>query len=222
MKTMPDCIEINPSQKEIGSVIWLHGLGADGNDFVPIVQELNLPSELPLRFVFPHAPMRPVTINNGYVMRAWFDIYNLSSDLRMDNQGVSDSIQLLETFIDREVQRGVPIDKIVLAGFSQGAVIALSTGLRYPKTLAGMLALSGCLPNAEKVFEESNAANFATPIFVAHGTQDAILPYLLGLKAFELLEKNKYPATFHSYEMGHGVCEDEIGDIANWLMEVYQ
>lgn len=221
MKSTYDSIEINPPKKEIGSVIWLHGLGADGNDFVPIVQELNLPSELPLRFVFPHAPMRPVTINNGYVMRAWFDIYNLSSDLRMDHQGLSESIQLLETYIDREIERGVPIDKIVLAGFSQGAVLALSTGLRYPKTLAGMLILSGCLPNADKVFEESNPANFTTPIFIAHGTQDAVLPYSLGLKTFEVLEKNKYPTDWHSYSMGHGVCEDEIGDIAKWLMGIY-
>ena len=132
MKTTLESIEIDPSTKPIGSVIWLHGLGADGNDFVPIVQELNLPSTLPLRFVFPHAPMRPVTINNGYVMRAWFDIYSMNINQQIDETGITETIGHIEKLVEKEIQRGIPSNKIVLAGFSQGAAIALAMGLRYP------------------------------------------------------------------------------------------
>lgn len=222
MKPTLDCIEINPPIKEIGSVIWLHGLGADGTDFVPIVSELNLPSELPLRFVFPHAPQRPVTINNGYVMRAWFDIYSINSLHRIDQEGIQQSVAHLETLIENELNRGIPSDKIILAGFSQGAVIALTTGLRYTKSLAGVLALSGYLPNAEKVFSEASAKNYTTPIFVAHGTADTIVPYVLGQQTYELLLRNKYRVNWHSYDMPHSVCEEEIGDIAEWLRIIYQ
>lgn len=222
MKTTLDAIEINPTQKEIGSVIWLHGLGADGNDFVPIVQELNLPSDLPLRFVFPHAPLRPVTINNGYVMRAWFDIYSMSLTQKIDDAGIADSVKHLEKLIDHELQRGVPSNKIVLAGFSQGAVIALSTGLRYPKPLAGMLALSGFLPNADKILAEATAENFTTPILVAHGTEDPIAPVALGQYVYDTLQKSKYRVSFHRYAMPHSVCGEEIGDIAEWLHTVFK
>lgn len=221
MKTTADYIEIDPDQKAIGSVIWLHGLGADGQDFVPIVPELNLPSELPLRFIFPHAPMRPVTINNGYVMRAWFDVYSFTESSRVDETGVRDSIQYLESLIASEIKQGIPVEKIVLAGFSQGAVISLITGLRYSRSLGGILALSGFLPLAEKVLSEANAANYTIPIFLAHGTQDTILPYELGLKTMDALQRNKYRVNWHSYTMGHSVCPDEIGDIATWLQTVY-
>lgn len=223
MTTLRDCIEINPSQKAIGSVIWLHGLGADGNDFVPIVEALNLPSELPLRFIFPHAPMRPVTINNGYVMRAWFDIYSLNREQPVDVQGISQSVSSIQNLIDNEVkQHGLPEDKIVLAGFSQGAAIVLSAGLLHPKPLAGIMALSGYLPNADKILAEANPENYATPIYMAHGTQDAVLPYALGESVYQKLEKNKYPVNWHSYVMGHSVCQDEIGDIAQWLVKAYE
>lgn len=216
-----DCIEINPPHKEIGSVIWLHGLGADGNDFSPIVSELNLPSDLPLRFIFPHAPMRPVTLNNGYVMRAWFDIYSLNKIQDTDEKGILASTRLVEDLIDREIQRGISTEKIVLAGFSQGGTIALATGLRYKKPLAGILALSTYLPNAKTIFAESSASNFTTSIFLAHGTQDSILPYALGQHLLELLQQNKYLVNWHSYFMGHSVCEKEIGDIAVWLQNIF-
>lgn len=218
---MKDYIEINPTQKEIGSVIWLHGLGADGNDFVPIINELNLPSDMPLRFIFPHAPMQPVTINNGYVMRAWFDIYTLDNLKRVDEKGIDASVQHLQSLIEQEMQRGIPPEKIILAGFSQGATIALMTGLRYPKTLGGIMVLSGFLPNAEKVIADATPENFTTPIFQAHGTQDPILPYMLGLQTFDLLVRNKYRVDWHSYQMGHSVSPDEVGDIAAWLQRVY-
>jgi len=221
MNTRLDCIEINPPVKEVGTVIWLHGLGADGSDFVPIVPELNLPDELPLRFVFPHAPERPVTINNGYVMRAWYDIYSLTSNHRADEEGVMESIKFVETLIEHEIQRGIPAEKIVLAGFSQGAVVALATGLRYSKSLAGILALSGYLANAEKTLAEASAANFITPIFVAHGTEDTVVPYMLGLQLSDVLQRNKYKISWHSYPMGHSVCKEEIGDMAEWLQKVF-
>lgn len=221
MKTTLDYVEINPPTKEIGTVIWLHGLGADGHDFVPIVQELNLPSELSLRFVFPHAPLRPITINNGYVMRGWFDIYSLNSLNQYDQEGIDESVNLLKKLIDKELQRGIPAEKIVLAGFSQGASIALSTGLHYPKSLAGIMALSTYLPNAEKMLAEANSANFTTPIFLVHGTEDNILPYTLGMQLYDILIKYKYLVTWHSYVMTHTVNEEEIGDIAEWLQEIY-
>ncbi len=219
MKTTLDSIEINPPQKEIGSCIWLHGLGADGNDFVPIVQELHLPHEMPLRFVFPHAPMQPVTINNGYVMRAWFDIYSLSHFQKIDEEGIQKSVNHLESLIEREMNRGIPAEKIFLAGFSQGAAIALATGLRYSKSLAGFIILSGCLPNYEKIMAEAHPANFTTPIFIAHGTVDTVLPYGLGEQLRDVLEKNKYRVAWHSYQMAHSVCEEEIGDLADWLQK---
>lgn len=223
MKSTSEYIEINPTQNAIGSVIWLHGLGADGHDFVPIVQELNLPDEMPLRFIFPHAPMQPVTINNGYVMRAWFDIYSLteSAQRQVDEKGVAESVQQLEKLIAQEIERGIPPEKIILAGFSQGGVIALATGLRYPNSLAGIMALSTYLPSPEKFTAEANAANFTTPIFLAHGTQDTILPYTLGLQTQDVLQRNKYLVQWHSYSMGHSVCNEEIGDIANWLQRIF-
>lgn len=221
MKTTPDAIEINPANKEIGSVIWLHGLGASGEDFVPIVPELNLPNDLPLRFVFPHAPMRPVTINNGYVMPAWFDIYSMNRDHRVDEEGIQESVTFVEELIARELQRGMPAEKITLAGFSQGAAIALAAGLRYSKSLAGILALSGYLPGAEKILSEATAVNYTTPIFIAHGTEDPVLPYSLGLELSDMLQRNKYLISWHSYPMPHSVCHEEIGDIAEWLRKIY-
>lgn len=221
MTTTATHIEINPDQPAIGSVIWLHGLGADGSDFVPIVPELKLPSSLPLRFIFPHAPMRPVTINNGYVMRAWFDIYSLNNLQQIDHDGITESITTLNKLIDQEVKRGIPEDKIVLAGFSQGAAIALATGLLYQKSLAGILALSGYLPQPEKILTESNVANDSTPIFLAHGTEDLIVPFALGEHLYDVLLKNEYLVKWHSYAMAHAVCGEEIGDIAEWLREIF-
>lgn len=222
MKTTLDSIEINPQQKEIGTVIWLHGLGADGNDFVPLVPELNLPKDMPLRFVFPNAPHRAVTINNGYVMPAWYDIYAMGNHDRVDSEGILESTRQLEKLIEHEEKRGIPPEKVVVAGFSQGAVIALTTGLGYSKSLAGILALSGYLPDSERVLNEANAANFTTPIFVAHGTEDMVVPFAAGLNVYNALQKNKYRVSWHNYVMPHSVCGEEIGDIAEWLRKVFQ
>ncbi|MHB1947946.1 MAG: alpha/beta hydrolase [Gammaproteobacteria bacterium] len=224
MKTTLDCIEIDPPQKAIGSVIWLHGLGADGSDFVPVVQELNLPSDLPLRFIFPHAPLRPVTVNNNYVMRAWFDIYSMDFNQRnkIDETGVADSIQQVEKLIEKEIQRGISSNKIILAGFSQGAAIALAMGLRYPKPLGGILALSGFLPHIETLLaNEASPENFTTPIFLGHGSEDMIVPISRGQDVFNALEKNKYRVSWHSYPMPHSVSGEEIGDIAEWMRVVF-
>lgn len=214
-----ETIEINPSPPPIASVIWLHGLGADGNDFVPIVPELNIPSHLPIRFIFPHAPMQAVTINNGYIMRAWYDIVSLEINKHTDQNGISNAVTNITHLIEREMERGIPTNKIILAGFSQGAVIALSTGLTYPHTLGGILGLSGYLPAAE-IFTKANSANKNTPIFLAHGTDDPIVPYFLGQTAHNSLLQYQYTVEWHSYPMGHSVCIEEIQSIGSWLRKI--
>jgi phospholipase/carboxylesterase len=216
------CIEINPSSPAIASVIWLHGLGADGNDFVPIIPELNLDNNFPIRFVFPNAPSMPVTVNNGYVMPAWYDIYSMSIDQRIDWEGIQRSVKLVDNLIEKEIKSGIPSEKIILAGFSQGAVIALTTGLRHTKKLAGILALSGYLPFAEKIISaEQSKTNQSTPIFLGHGTEDAIVPVILGEAICSFLKKHHYPVSWHSYAMAHAVCRDEIRDIAEWLKKCF-
>jgi len=216
------CIEINPSLPAIGSVIWLHGLGADGNDFVPIVPDLNLSDKFPIRFVFPNAPSIPVTVNNGYVMPAWFDIYSMSIDQRIDWEGIQRSVKLLENIIEKEIKSNIPSEKIILAGFSQGAVIALATGLNYSKKLAGILALSGFLPFAGKITSsDQSAINQSTPIFLGHGTEDPIVPIRLGEAMCALLKENHYPISWHSYTMAHSVCMEEIRDISEWLKQCF-
>jgi phospholipase/carboxylesterase len=210
-------IELDPAHPPLGSVLWLHGLGADGHDFVPIVSELHLSPELPLRFIFPHAPLRPVTINNGYVMRAWFDIAGVPLDQQIDEAGIARSVTLVNQWIEEEIERNIPANKIILAGFSQGAVIALHAGLRYPKKLGGIIALSGALPAFEKLFAEKSPANDSTPIFMAHGVEDAVIPILLGQASADLLKKQGYPLTWRSYPMAHSVCKEETQDISKWL-----
>jgi phospholipase/carboxylesterase len=213
-------IELNPEHSPIGSVLWLHGLGADGHDFVPIVSELNLPSDLPLRFIFPHAPLRPVTMNNGYVMRAWFDIPGMPIDKQIDEEGIARSVSLVNQWIEEEIQRAIPTNNIILAGFSQGAIIALHTALRYPKQLGGTIALSGALPAAEKLLMEKSTVNDSLPIFMAHGIHDMVIPMMLGEASAEILKKNGYPITWRSYPMAHSVCNEEIQDISKWLTSV--
>lgn len=212
-----ECIEIEPNSPAAYSVIWLHGLGADGSDFVPIVPELKLPSTLPIRFVFPHAPVIPVTINNGYRMRAWYDITGISADSKVDKKGINDSINNINQLIDYEISRGIPSNHIILAGFSQGAAVALTTAIHFPQPLAGVIALSGYLPLQESTFTQSQAANQQTPIFIAHGTQDPIVPFAAGKMAFALLNEHHYPASWHAYPMEHSVCLEEIQDIGKWL-----
>lgn len=211
-----ETIEINPDDTATHSIIWLHGLGADGNDFAPIVPELKLSST---RFIFPHAPIMPVTINNGYKMRAWYDIYDAALAAKVDENGIAKSKMVLESLIAREEERGVASEKIILAGFSQGAVIALVTGLGYPKRLGGIMALSGFLPIADKILTDASQANKSTPVFIGHGTDDPILPFELGEATAQLLKNMHYPVTWKSYPMGHSVCAEEIGDIREWLVK---
>jgi len=214
-------ISILPTKEPAGSVIWLHGLGADGNDFAPIVPELKLQESLPLRFIFPHAPFKPVTINNGYVMRAWFDIKSLEIDQKVDEKEIQDAVKLIEDYISSEESLGIPTEKIILAGFSQGAVIALLTGLTFQKRLGGVIALSGFLPHTERILKEASKANRSMPIFIGHGTEDTIVSYQLGHMTADVLNKHHYNVTEKYYTMPHSVCPEEINDIAKWLNKIY-
>ncbi|KRE97631.1 carboxylesterase [Frateuria sp. Soil773] len=199
------------------SVIWLHGLGADGNDFAPIVPELVAKDWPALRFVFPHAPVRPVTVNGGMPMRAWYDIKGVAIADKQDADGIRASVAQVEALIAREHERGVPSGRIVLAGFSQGGAIALSAGLRHAHTLAGIVALSTYLPLADALAAERSAANAATPIFWGHGTQDPIVPFALGNASREALQALGYRIDWHSYPMPHSVCADEVADLRDWM-----
>jgi phospholipase/carboxylesterase len=213
-----DAIELETGKKPERSVIWMHGLGADGNDFAPIVAELDLPSE-PIRFVFPHAPMQPVTINGGMVMRAWYDISD-AAIRREDERGVRASQALVEKLIEREKQRGTKASRLVLAGFSQGGALALHTGLRHPERLAGIMALSCYLPVAEKLAAEASGSNRDVPIFMAHGTQDPVVAFQRAAKSRELLASLGYAVDWHEYAMPHSVCAEEIAAIGPWLQRV--
>jgi phospholipase/carboxylesterase len=198
----------------------MHGLGADGNDFVPIVGELGLDGGPATRFVFPHAPMRPVTINNGFVMRAWYDVSfgDLEGKSRQaDEKGVRESQAQINALIEREEKRGVPAANILLAGFSQGGAIALHTGLRHPRKLAGVMALSTYLPLAESLPSEGSAANKSTPVFMAHGLFDNVVPLMMGAGSMTFLAGLGYAVEWHQYPMQHSVCPEEIGDIGAWL-----
>jgi phospholipase/carboxylesterase len=197
------------------SIIWLHGLGADGQDFVPIADELELP--VAVRYIFPHAPMRPVTINGGFVMRAWYDIAGQSMDAQQDAAGIRASQSLVEEIIAREVAHGIAPHNIFLAGFSQGGAIALHTALRQTAPLGGVLALSAYLPLAEIAERELLEQSRATPVFMAHGRSDPIVPYTLGMASRDALLKFGYAVEWHEYAMQHSVCEEELRDIAAWL-----
>lgn len=222
---VPETVELTTSGEMKGSVIWLHGLGADGHDFEPIVPELGLPDSLGLRFVFPHAPVRPVTLNAGMSMRAWYDILSLDADGRADEDGVRESSAMLDALVDREVERGVDPHKIVLAGFSQGGAIAVHTALRSTRRLAGLMALSTYLP-LRKYFEDEvvndpGAGDTELPIFMAHGSFDPVLPMQWGQASAELLREHGFKVEWHEYPMAHQVCMEEIVDIRNWLVSVY-
>jgi phospholipase/carboxylesterase len=196
-------------------VIWLHGLGADGHDFEPIVPELKL--QIPVRFVFPHAPVRPVTINGGMAMRAWYDILGFSGTAAEDAAGISASASAVTELISAQVKRGIPTQRIVLAGFSQGGAIALHTALREPRALGGVLALSTYLPLAANLAAERSVANARVPIFMAHGTADNVLPLALGDTARRALAALGYEVDWRTYPMSHSVCLEEIAAIAAWL-----
>ena len=213
-------LEINPSSPPTATVIWLHGLGADGHDFEPIVPELGLPDTLPVRYVFPHAPHRAVTINGGMVMRAWFDILDVRLTHKVDVANFIESAAQLVALIENELQKGMPSDRIVLAGFSQGGAIALHTGLRYEKQLAGILALSTYLPTIDTLAGERSQANLNIPIMMAHGTLDPLVPIANAVSARQNLTDLAYPVSWHEYQMGHAVCPEEIRDISSWLLGI--
>jgi phospholipase/carboxylesterase len=214
------CVEINPSEKPKASIIWMHGLGADGHDFENIVPQLQLPQNLSTRFVFPHAPTRPVTINSGYVMRAWYDITAIDPKTEQDEKGIAESQQAISALIEHEVSLGIPTEHIVLAGFSQGGAMALHAGLRYPQKLAGILALSCYLPLHAKVEAEKNTANLSTSIMLTHGTMDPVVPFAFGELSKQRLESLGYKVEWHSYPMQHNLCLEEIQDIGAWLQKV--
>lgn len=215
-----DTLEIETGPQPGAAVLWLHGLGADGHDFEPIVPELRLPPALPLRFLFPHAPHRPVTINNGYVMRAWYDIRTAEFVQREDEAGIRESAGMVGALIEQERRRGIPPQRMVLAGFSQGGAIALHVGVRYPERLGGVMALSTYLPLAADFTAEAHASNQSVPIFMAHGTEDPIIPLERGRLSADLLKKSGSDLLWRTYEMGHSVCVEEIGDIAAWLVRI--
>lgn len=215
-------IEIDPPHTAKRTIIWLHGLGADGSDFVPIVPELNLPATMGVRFVFPHAPNMPITINNGYEMRAWYDIASLSIDGNVDEAGIAKSRTFVTQLIKNELARGIKTENIILAGFSQGAVIALATGLCYPQRLGGLLALSGYLSLTEEALQNAGTANQHTPLFIGHGTDDPVVPYALGQSAYTRLKQKGYTVEWNSYPMSHSVCAAEISDIGQWIKTVWK
>ena len=213
--------EVETGARPTHSVIWMHGLGADGHDFVPIVGELGL-TGLAVRFVFPHAPLQPVTINGGYVMRAWYDIGYEDLSLREDEKGVRQSQHAIERLIEREKERGIPVGKIALAGFSQGGAISLQCGLRYPERLAGVLALSTYLPLPNKVEAERSDASRDLPILMLHGTDDPIVPLKLAQASCAKLLTLGYQVEWHEYEMPHSVCPEEIAQIGTWLRRIVE
>lgn len=212
-------VEILTGPAPTHAVIWLHGLGADGHDFAPIVPELLRPGWPELRFVFPHAPVRAVTINNGARMRAWYDIRNLQIDQRADEQGVRESIAQVEALIAREVERGVPPERILLAGFSQGGAIALAAGVRREAALGGLVALSTYLPMASTTAAEATKAGLGTPVFMAHGQLDPVVPESLGQRSRAALEGLGMAIDWHVYAMPHSVCAEEIRDLGDWMQQ---
>jgi len=213
-----DALVIEPQQPATAAVIWLHGLGADGHDFEPIVPELGL-GDAPIRFIFPHAPQRPVTINMGYVMRAWYDITAPDLGQGQDEAGTRESERLLQAWIEHEIAQGIPAERIILAGFSQGGAIALHTGLRYRQKLGGIMALSTYLPLADTVADEKHAANADIPIFMAHGSDDPIIPLAFAAQSRDQLVSLGHTVEWHEYPMPHSVCMEEIQAISAWLQQ---
>ncbi|MBU1364745.1 MAG: alpha/beta hydrolase [Gammaproteobacteria bacterium] len=211
-------LEVETAAHPEYAVIWLHGLGADGSDFVPVVPELGLAETPAVRFIFPHAPYMPVTCNGGYVMRAWYDIISLdSTSRRIDEAGIIASREVVRQLIERERSRGIPVDRIFLAGFSQGGAVAYTTALTHPEKLAGVIALSTYIPSPALLTADSASANRAIPIFAAHGTADDVVSPTLGLAARDLLLERGYEIEWHEYPMPHSVCLEEVWAIGRWL-----
>jgi phospholipase/carboxylesterase len=220
MTQLLDNIEIETAPNPTIAVVWLHGLGADGNDFVPLVRELDLTGLPGIRFVFPHANTMPVTINGGYVMRSWYDIVATDLTRREDEGGLRASQLQVEALIAREKARGIPASRIILAGFSQGCAMTLQTGLRHPEKLAGMLCLSGYLPLSSIAGAERSEASLATPIFMAHGVQDPVVPFARAEESRKVVEALGYQVEWHAYPMQHTLCLEEVQDISTWIRKV--
>lgn len=217
---MLDIIEAESGDSPVATLIILHGLGADGNDFVPVAQELDLDAVGPVRFIFPHAPVIPVTVNGGYRMRAWYDIIGFDAGAPQDEAGLRRSMALVQALIRRENERGMPSDRIVLAGFSQGCAMSLLTGLRHDERLAGIAGLSGYLPLADRTAAERSAANQSTPIFLAHGTHDEVAALHRAEASRDALLALGYAVEWHEYVMGHSVSPLEIAELNDWLVRV--
>ncbi|GGB94847.1 carboxylesterase [Oxalicibacterium flavum] len=213
-------VELQTSPNPTVSIIWMHGLGADGNDFVPIVKELDLAGVPGIRFVFPHAPMLPVTINGGRMMPAWFDIWSSEFGRDDDEKTLRDSQADINALIEREKERGIPAERILLAGFSQGCAMTLQTGLRHPEKLGGLICLSGYLPLENSFEAERTEANKTTPIYYGHGRGDQVIPITRAQQSVALLQKLGYDVDWHEYNMPHSVCMEEIVDISNFLKKV--
>lgn len=202
------------------TIIWMHGLGADGNDFIPVVPELKLPSDLGIKFIFPHAPIRPVTLNNGMEMRAWYDLLSLDRNKTAKEDDILNSVKDINALIDAEIESGTPSEKIMLAGFSQGGVIALHAGLRYPKRLAGIMALSTYLPFDESAFKQMSETQQGLDIFAAHGSHDPVIPAQSWQYYVPELETKGFKVDSHQYPMEHSLCLEEIQDISRWMQSV--
>ncbi len=215
-------VEVTTGPKPVGTVIWMHGLGADGHDFEPLVPELMRLHPLALRFVFPHAPVRPVTINGGFPMRAWYDVLSFDRSAKPDMAGIGASDATIRALIEREQQRGIGSERIVLAGFSQGGAMALYTGLRFEQKLAGIMGLSTYMLAADQLATERNAVNQSTPVFLVHGRHDQVLPHSGGEQSRAALMAAGYDVEWHSYAMEHSLCVEEVADIAAYLARVYR
>jgi phospholipase/carboxylesterase len=215
--TGPDAVEISTGPNPTAAVIWLHGLGADGHDFEPVVPQLTWPGAPGIRFIFPHAPVRPVTLNNGMAMRAWYDIVSLTGNRDQDQKGIADSVNDTAALVRRERERGIDADRIVVAGFSQGGAIALQLAVRYPEKLAGLIALSTYMLLDHRLENDRHEANKDLPLFVGHGRSDPMVPFMLGEQLAERMRSLGHPVEWHSYPMLHAVCPEEIADLSAWL-----
>ena len=215
-----EVIEAQTGEQPVATVLILHGLGADGRDFVPVAEQLDLSSIGPIRFLFPNAPVIPVSINGGYQMPAWYDILGADITARQDEKGMRQTQDSMNQLIEREIERGVPARRIVIAGFSQGCAMALMTGLRFPERLAGIMGLSGYLPLAAALAAERSPANADVPVFLAHGTRDGVVALPRAIASRDALTALGYPVDWHTYEMEHSVCAEEIADMHQWLLRV--
>lgn len=220
MTALLETVEVNPAKPAQASVIWMHGLGADGHDFEALVPELSL--DAPVRFVFPHAPIRSVTINMGMQMRAWFDIKSLDREVGVDYNDISQSAHQIEALIQREHLQGMPFDRIFLAGFSQGGAVALKAGLCYQESLAGILVLSSLFPHTTKLKADIHKANTSIPIFQAHGSYDPVLPIQMGQQLSAFLKAEGFPITWKAYPMQHSLCLEEIQAISAWFNQRFK